>query len=73
MSNFDQQETPSFDPIGAARDEAYKSLGGICEIASKDKPRVGLTVEVLRGKNKGKVGIVFWHGRNHFDRYPHRY
>jgi len=72
MSNLDQQETPNFDPVGAARDVAYGALGGICEIAARNKPGVGRCVEVISGKHKGKVGIVFWHGKDHFKN-NHRY
>lgn len=30
----------------------------------KDRPSVGKKVLVTSGKHKGKVGRVFWHGRN---------
>jgi hypothetical protein len=66
------QETPNFDPIGAARDAAYKSLRGICDIAAKDKPGIGRRVEIINGKHKGKIGIVFWHGKDRF-KYDRRY
>ena len=58
-----EQETPSFDPIGAAKDRFCKeSLPGLMEIAARDKPGIGCCVKVLRGKHAGKLGEVFWHG-----------
>ena len=68
MDEMEKQETPGFDPIGAARDKFIKnSLPGLMELAAKERPGVGTTVKVLHGKHKDKVGLVFWHGpKPHF-------
>ena len=55
------------------REAVYKALPGIMEIASRDCPSIGLTVEVLQGKHRGKTGVVFWHGRNPYIRFPHQF
>ena len=42
-------------------------------VANKS-PRKGAQVWVTGGrKHKNKEGKVFWHGRDTFDRFPHRY
>jgi len=58
------QETPGFDPIGAARDRAWVAIGEMAkgDLALK-RPSVGKGVKVIGGrKHKGKTGVVFWHG-----------
>ena len=66
---MNQQETPGFDPIGAARDRAYAALPGICATLAEERPARGVRVEVTKGrKYKGACGIVFWHGEDRFSR-----
>lgn len=68
-SLLEQQETPGFDPIGAAKDNAWKALNEIAQEQFKLRPSVGKSVRVIGGrKHKGKEGIVFWHGRNPYER-----
>lgn len=62
-----QQETPSFDPIGAARDGAWRAIGEIAQGLAASRPDKGKLVTVIGGrKHKGKRGLVVWHG---VDRY----
>lgn len=62
-----EQETPGYDPVGAARDAAWAAMPAICEKASVDAPRVGRRVRVVRGKKSvGVVGVVVWHGADRF-------
>lgn len=68
------QETPGYDPIGAARDEVWKSIGGIAADLAAERPSVGRKVQVqARGKHYGNEGVVFWHGENRFTPYAHRH
>ena len=47
----------------------------LADTLSAMRPRVGVRVKVttLKGKNRGKVGVVVWHGRNKFDTVTFRY
>jgi len=49
-------------------DGAISALGDIMGSASDESPRKGRQVTILRGKHKGKSGIVFWHGKDQFAR-----
>ena len=45
---------------------------GLFRELDQDRPSVGRTVKVVRGrKNRGVVGVVVWHGRDQYydDRY----
>jgi hypothetical protein len=69
-----EQETPNYDPLGASKDRAWQAIGEIAKNVSAQRPDKGKRVEVISGrKHLGKIGVVFWHGRNPFDRFPHRY
>lgn len=68
-----EQETPGYDPIGAARDKAAEALGGMMADVSKTRPSVGRRVRVVGGrKYRGREGQVFWHGQG-FDPSAGRY
>jgi hypothetical protein len=73
--NINSQETPNFDPVGAARDMAWKDVGEIVNrVYEKECPYVGRHVRIDKGrKHKGECGIVTWHGRDRFDRDYGRY
>lgn len=57
------QETPNYDPIGAARDAAFAALPGIQERLNRDIPQKGQFVVVFAGRSAGAFGRVFWIGR----------
>ena len=44
----------------------WDSMKGLCTDASQTSPRPGKRVNIVRGKHKGKVGVVTWHGENKF-------
>ncbi len=68
-----KHETPSFDPLGVAKDNAWKALSEIMSDVAKERPSVGKKVRVIRGKKHlGKEGVVFWHGSDRFQD-PNRY
>lgn len=67
------QETPSFDPIGVAKDAAWRAVGDIASNFANERPDKGKKVIVIGGrKHKGKAGVVFWHGPD-FKPYRNRY
>ena len=43
-----------------------KTWIGLGKFLEEDCPSKGKTVEVKKGKHKGKEGIVFWHGKDRF-------
>ena len=76
MSLLDEQETPSYDPIGAARDEAMKCVPDIQERLLRGLPKKGDRVVVTDGKSAGLFGEVYWVGeriRYGADRYSDKY
>jgi hypothetical protein len=61
-------ESPSWDPHGAQKDNAWKALAEIAGEAFKKAPKKGKRVKIVGGrKHKGKEGVVFWHGRDPFE------
>lgn len=60
-------ESPSWDPHGARKDNAWKALASIASDVAKGAPTVGKRVTIVDGrKHKGKTGVVFWHGADKF-------
>lgn len=47
-------------------DGARDAFRGMTATVSAEAPRVGRRVEIHRGKHRGKVGVVFWHGEDNF-------
>tara|TARA_R100001244_G_scaffold111337_1_gene82354 strand:+ start:283 stop:597 length:315 start_codon:yes stop_codon:yes gene_type:complete len=49
-----------------------KTWIGLGRFLEESCPSNGKRVEVKKGKHKGKIGIVFWHGKDRF-KYSSRY
>ena len=43
------------------------AIRGLYAQANREKPAVGRTVGIIRGKHRGKHGKVFWHGKDRYD------
>lgn len=39
---------------------------GLVNDASQESPRPGKRVKIMQGKHQGKIGLVFWHGKDSF-------
>jgi hypothetical protein len=48
------------------KDRAWNAMRTLSKKIVADSPREGKLVEIFKGKHKGKVGVVFWHGRDKF-------
>lgn len=63
MNDYDSRR----EDQGERRARAWSAMVGFSAKLSEKKPSKGKRVLVVEGrKHKGKIGVVFWHGRDQY-------